>query len=428
MTVGFFSPLPPARTGIADYSAALIGALGKLADVRVGDPKADICLYQVGNNRLHTDMYRQALVRPGVVVLHDAVLHHFLLGSLDRQNYIEEFVHNYGEFERGYAAQLWESRGGSAQDPRYYDRALARRIAEASRVVVVHNPAAARIVSEHAPNTRVVEIPHLFWPPAAAPSEEETGRWRRAHGVLPDAFLFGVCGHLRASKRLPGILRAFDRVRHAGARACLLAAGDFVSEELEFALAPLLAAPGVIRVPYVPESEFPTLAAAVDACISLRDPPAGETSGIAIRFMGIGKPVLVSAGEEVARFPDDAVIRIERGLAEEPQLVDYMMWLVEHPERARQIGGRAAAHIAGRHSPDLAARQLLRLALLLLPLTAAAAPRPHPPNPVRIVAGARRAGAHARRHRPGRPTSSVRRGPPACRRSSFARPMARAPS
>jgi glycosyltransferase involved in cell wall biosynthesis len=352
VTVGFFSPLPPAPTGVADYSAALLAALSQLADVRVGDPAADVCLYHVGNNPLHSEIYRQALARPGVVVLHDAVLHHMLLGCLDRQSYIDEFAYNYGESERGHAGRLWDARSRSAQDPSYFDRALVRRIAEASRAVVVHNPAAARIVREHAPQAHVAEIPHLFAPEWGRPASVPAPR---------DAFLFGVFGHLRESKRLPGILRAFARVRNAGARIRLLVAGDFVSKDLESALAPMLGAPGVLRVPYVPQAEFQALAASVDAGIGLRHPSAGETSGIAIRLMGIGKPVLVSAGQEVARFPDDAVIRIDRGLAEEPLLVDYMMWLVEHPEQARQIGARAAAHIAAHHSPDLVARRYFEL-------------------------------------------------------------------
>ena len=35
--------------------------------------------------------------------------------------------------------------------------------------------------------------------------------------------------------------------------------------------------------------------------------------------------------------------------------------LVEHPEQARQIGARAAAHIAAHHSPDLVARRYFEL-------------------------------------------------------------------
>ena len=362
MTVGFFSPLPPARTGVADYSAALLAALRTLADVRVDAADADVCLYHLGNNPLHASIYLRALATPGVAVLHDAVLHHLFLGCLDRQAYLDEFVYNYGERCRAEAETLWAARGGSAGDARYFKRALVRRVAEASRAVVVHNPAAARIVREHAPAARVVEIPHLFAPPGPLPAEE-VREWRARRGISEDTFLFGVFGHLRESKRLPGILRAFERVRKvgAGARAALLIAGDFVSSELEAALGPWLAGAGVLRAPFCPEREFWKQAAAVDASISLRDPSAGETSGVAIRLMGLGKPVLVSAGEEVARIPEESAIRIDRGLAEEPMLVEYMMWLVEHSEKARQIGARAAAHIAAAHSPELAARLYFEL-------------------------------------------------------------------
>jgi hypothetical protein len=216
VTVGFFSPLPPARTGVADYSAALLEALGQRCEVKVGDTEADVCLYHLGNNPLHGEIYRQALVRPGVVVLHDAVLHHLLLGCFDRQAYIDEFAYNYGEFERGLAVRLWEARGRSALDPRYFDRALVRRIAEVSLAVVVHNPAAARIVRQHAPLARVVEIPHLFlpeWGQRLDTSVETAGR------SACTTFLFGVFGHLRESKRIPSILRAFGRVRSAGTHA-----------------------------------------------------------------------------------------------------------------------------------------------------------------------------------------------------------------
>ena len=113
MTIGFHSPLPPAPTGVADYAAALLEELRARGDVRVNSAGGDVCLYHLGNNPLHREIYRQALVRPGVAVLHDAVLHHFLLGLLGRADYIEEFVYNYGEWSRGLAAELWEARSRS---------------------------------------------------------------------------------------------------------------------------------------------------------------------------------------------------------------------------------------------------------------------------------------------------------------------------
>lgn len=355
MTVGFHSPLPPAPTGVADYAAALLEELRARGDIRVNSPGGDVALYHLGNNPLHREIYRQAVARPGVAVLHDAVLHHFLLGQLSRADYIEEFVYNYGEWSRGLAAELWEERPRSPQDARYFQYAMVRRVAEASRAVVVHNPGAARIVAAHAASARIVEIPHLFRPPA--PVEQSLAlRWRARHGIAPGAFLFGVFGHLRETKRLLPVLRAFNRVRAAGAQAALLVAGEFVSTQLAQAAQPLLTAPGVVHMGYLPEPEFWLAAAAVDACINLRSPAAGETSGIAIRMMGIGKPVLVSSGEETARLPEAACLRVPTGLAEERVLAEYMRWLGESRTAAREIGLRAAAHIAAHHSPAEASR------------------------------------------------------------------------
>src|SRR5258708_20400514 len=169
MTVGFHSPLPPAHTGVADYSTALLTALQKLGHVEVNAASADIHLYHVGNNRLHRDIYTRALREPGVTVLHDAVLHHFFLGNLTEQQYIDEFVYNYGSWHTDLARSLWKTRARSATDPRYFEYPMLKRLAEQSLAIIVHNPAAAEMVKAHAPATNIHEIPHLFVPPELPP-------------------------------------------------------------------------------------------------------------------------------------------------------------------------------------------------------------------------------------------------------------------
>ena len=42
VTVGFYSPLPPARTGVADYAAALLAALRRLGPVEVAPERCDV--------------------------------------------------------------------------------------------------------------------------------------------------------------------------------------------------------------------------------------------------------------------------------------------------------------------------------------------------------------------------------------------------
>jgi glycosyltransferase involved in cell wall biosynthesis len=279
---------------------------------------------------------------------------------LNEASYIEEFVHNYGEWNRSLAAQLWRVRAASGADTRYFAFPMLRRVAERSRAVVVHNPEAARMVLAEAPGVRVVEIPHLF-APAPGPGEAEALRYRQRLGVPAGAFLFGVFGYLRESKRLETILRVFSDVRRSHGEACLLVAGDFVSTDLERAVAPILKDPGVIRRPFLQEREFGLAAAAVDACINLKSPSAGETSGIAVRMMGLGKPVLATDGPEISRIPEDAVLRIPSGVPERESLLVHMRLLISVNDAAGAIGRRASAYISELHSVDRAARQYWKL-------------------------------------------------------------------
>lgn len=360
LTAGFYSPLPPARTGVADYAAALLAELRRHGKVEIAPARCDVALYHLGNNALHAAIYRRALEQPGVVVLHDSVLHHFLLGQLSEAAYIEEFVYNYGEWSRGLAHDLWQSRASSASDNRYFDSPLLKRVAECARAVVVHNPAAGGVVKAHAPQARIVEIPHLFQPPPAA-SEADRLRYRQSLGIAPGAFLFGMFGYLRESKRLIPALQAFAEVHNALPDTAMLVAGGFVSRDLERAAAPLLDAPGVIRLPHLSENDFWLAAASVDACINLKYPAAGETSGIAIRLMGLGKPVILTDSAECARYPEDACVRVPPGAAEGDSLRHHMTMLASVREAARAIGENAAAYMQERHRLDRVGRQYWRL-------------------------------------------------------------------
>lgn len=356
MKVGFFSPLPPARTGVADYSAALLEALRPMGDVEVNARHADVALYHIGNNPLHSEIYRRAIEIPGVVVLHDAVLHHFLLGTLSEREYIAEFVSNYGSWNEELARDLWKRRARSAADPTYFRYPMLKRIAERSRAVIVHNPRAAAMVRSHAPDVAIHEIPHLFTAPTPAPDASDVIRLRHRLGVPGHRFLFGVFGHLRESKRLASVLRAFEKARRV-ADIALLVAGDFVSTDLARAMEPLLkAVPNILRAGFSEELQFWQYAAATDACINLRYPAAGETSGISIRMMGIGKPVLMSNGLETSRFPEPACIRVDSGVEEPEMLAEYMLWMARFTGDARAIGQRAQGHIRAEHAPERVAR------------------------------------------------------------------------
>jgi glycosyltransferase involved in cell wall biosynthesis len=249
---------------------------------------------------------------------------------------------------------------------------LLKRAAERARAVVVHNLAAGCVVKAHAPNARIVEIPHLFQPPPAA-SVADRLRYRQSLGIAPGAFLFGIFGYLRESKRLIPALQAFAEVHRDLPDTAMLVAGDFVSRDLARAAEPLLRAYGVIRLPHLSESDFWLAASSVDACINLKYPAAGETSGIAIRLMGLGKPVILTDSPECARYPEDACLRVPAAAAESDSLRHNMILLASFREAAKAIGENAAAHMQARHRLDSAGAQYWQL---LREVAAQKKPRP----------------------------------------------------
>ena len=132
----------------------------------------------------------------------------------------------------------------------------------------------------------------------------------------------GVFGHLRESKRLPVVLRAMKRAWDRGADARLLIAGRVRVPRSGARARAVSERPRILRTGHLPEPDFWRFASATDVCVNLRYPAAGESSGIAVRMMGIGKPVVFTAGEEIARIPENACLRVDPGAAEEEMLAE----------------------------------------------------------------------------------------------------------
>ncbi len=353
--LALISPLPPDKTGVADFTARLAAKLSERWDVelrRGANPealrRADARLYQIGNNALHAGAYEAALAIPGVVELHDAVLHHFLLGRLTREQYLDEFALNYGEWARQEGDRLWQRRGQASTDEAFFQRPLLRRIVEAAQAVIVHNPAARAAVESVSKETTIVQIPH-FAEAVPEPTEAERRGARRQLGVDPDDLLISCFGFQRPTKRLRSVFRAAAQLPTPHR---VLIAGEFVSANYEATLEPWLSQSTTIRRPYAPETEFRSFAAATDVCVNLRSPSAGESSGIAMRLMALGRPVILTHGAETSGFPESTVVKVDPGEAEEAMLAASLELLAAQPELRRAIGAAGRAHLLEHHALD----------------------------------------------------------------------------
>jgi glycosyltransferase involved in cell wall biosynthesis len=347
--LGHFPPLAgPEQTGVADYAQALENLLSHRFDL-LSYKAARVNLYHVGNNGLHREIYGRALSQPGIVILHDIVLQHLHLGMLQRDRYIKEFAYNYGEWSRGLAERLFDGRSKSAIEPAYFRYPMLRRLLESPNLVVVHSESARRRIQALGHPQPTIVVPHVRLPiEPIHPSERE--QLRASWSIPPRGFVFGIFGHLRETKRIPSALRAFQRLRAVIPQAFLLIAGQPTSETFARALEPWMGTPGVIRYGSTSPRDFDRLCQSVDACINLRYPSAGETSGIAMRMSEAAKPVLVTSSKGEENMP--GCIPIESGLAEESMLHDAMLWLATHPADALALGQLGREHLERQHSAD----------------------------------------------------------------------------
>ena len=355
MRIAQVSPLPPARTGVAEFASHIERELSKYAEVESFTQaekgrlrEFDARLYQIGNNPSHEGAYRAAMEVPGVVELHDAVLHHFQLGRLGPESYVREFCHCHGDWLADLAKQLWRARSSSASEAMYFRYPMSRRVVESAERVIVHNPAALDMARESAPGADIVEIPHYVETPPSS-SAEQLAATRLRLEIPRGLVVFGCFGFHRPTKRLRSVLRALRAVT-SGWR--LLVVGEFVSPDFEEALGSMLTDHRVIRIPYVSDEELWELAAITDICVNLRWPTAGETSGIAMKLLALSKPVVVTRGPEWDRFPAGSLAPVDPGEVEEEMLAECLVRLAGDQELRKAMGEEAGKHVRQKHAID----------------------------------------------------------------------------
>ena len=352
MKVAYYSPMPPERSGIADYSALLLPALRRRADVTVvkrGRTRpargTDLSLYHVGNNPdAHGWIVDALRRRAGIVVLHDFVLHHLVagltIGRRDGHGYLDAMEREGGVVGRLLGHGVLDKRIPPLWESRPQEFHLAGEVLGLATGLIVHShhvEERARAAGFEGP---VWRVPHPAWPvPEIGPSSKET----QGHPLV------GSFGNVNSSKRIPQLLEAFARLRRdrPGARLLLVGATS-PGFDLERRLQRLgLSDEGILREDYVEERRLWSLMAACDVCVSLRAPTMGETSGSVIRQLSLGKPAIVSDTGWFAELPDGVALKIPVGDGEVDAL-HAALELIARDGGVREAMSRAALELARR--------------------------------------------------------------------------------
>jgi glycosyltransferase involved in cell wall biosynthesis len=257
------------------------------------------------------------MAHPGVIVLHDLVLHHLIvemtLARGDVDGYVEALRANHGEagaaWARGRAAGL-HSELGNFLFP------ASVEVAKRSRAVIVHNRYAKERLESFGVETPIFVAPHPYEPFTLAARRQSNER------------VIGLFGFLTSAKRSEVILEAFRRAGQPKLRLLVVGepAPDIDVERFR--------SEGITFTGYV--DDLAPYYARADRLVNLRYPTAGETSGTLIRALAAGKPVAVSDYAQFAELPDDCVVKIPLGAGEVDALVHFFTADLPDPSAAQR--------------------------------------------------------------------------------------------
>jgi glycosyltransferase involved in cell wall biosynthesis len=352
MRVAYYSPLPPDRSGIADYSAHLLPALEQRVEVKVAKHRrsprgCDVALYHVGNNPgAHGWIVEALRKRPGIVVLHDVVLHHLVAGmtvARDRPDgYLDAMQLESGVVGRllahgvvdGLLQPLWEDRAA--------DFPLTMWVVEPATGIIVHSRFAEQWVRELGFTGPVWRIPMPAWQVPVASVEA-----RR-----PDVVI-GCFGHMNTAKRIPQVLDAFSRLLvHRPDAQLVLAGGHSPGFDLERLLASRNLGDAVVRYDYLAEESLWQLIADSDVLVNLRSPTMGETSAMVVRALSLGKPLVVSDVGWFSELPDEVAIKVPVDERETEALVHALERLAGDVADRERMGKAASDWARREHDLD----------------------------------------------------------------------------
>lgn len=386
LRIGWVSPLPPGTSGIADYCAELLPVLARTSPglelELYGDGPAstdwpggegfelhplehlprragrlDGVLYHLGNDaRHHGATWRWLREVPGVVVLHEFMLHHLVqeltLVRNDLEGYVEEHRYCYGAD----VARRVRARVEAGMPVDRWSHPLFERVVDSSLALLVHNRTTRDRVLASRPEARITVVPHhVSLAGLPEPGSLDVAEVRRRLGVPADAFLVASFGHITPSKRLEVSLRAFSRLHRRAPEAVYVVVGEVSSHYDLDRLVPAGlrrpdGGPAVVTTGRVPLADMLAAMVACDVAVNLRHPTGGETSGTLMRLLGLGRPVIVSDTGSFREIPDGCCAKVPLDTSEEEVLAALLLALAEDPGLRTAQGDNARRHMARHHT------------------------------------------------------------------------------
>jgi glycosyltransferase involved in cell wall biosynthesis len=377
----YVSPLPPEKSGIADYSAELVPELARYYDVElvIGQDKVDDArlsgyplrsvewlrehgwrydrvLYHFGNSHAHKHMFELLREVPGIVVLHDFYLSG-VLDNLEREGYLP----------LAFLKALYESHGftglaGHRKDgrnPSIWTYPVNKGVLDAASGVIVHSDFSRDLATRwYGKGTadRWHTVPLLRGKPEGADSPEARAAARALLGLADGEFLVCSFGMLGRTKLNEELLDAFLAAPLAGDRSCRLVfvgANDpgLYGAGLVRKIGASQAAARINITGFVDAAAYADYLAACDCAVQLRSATRGETSAAVLDCLLYGAPTIVNAHGSTASISDDLLVKLPDAFST-GELAAALERVHGDATLRHALRDKALAHMAAEHAPE----------------------------------------------------------------------------
>lgn len=374
--LAFISPLPPERSGIADYSAELLPYLSKYYDIYVvvnqdssddfwtnqGGRIRDIAwlqkhihgidrvLYQFGNSSFHQHMPELLKTIPGVVVLHD-----FYLSGLFG------WIESLGGMDGAWVKALYTAHGYSAVQMRICNPESANyyypanfEIFQYAHGIITHSKYSQQLAYKWYKNSygnKWETIPLLRSPASVL----DKNAAKKALGFTEDDFLICSFGFLDPTKLNHRLLKCWLTSALAQDPRCHLifvgaSHSNLYREEL-LGIAKGNRAVKRIRITGFASPElFRQYLDAADIAVQLRTQSRGETSAAVLDCMNHALPVIVNANGSIAELDPNMLWMLPNEF-DDAELINALETLWRSSEQRQALGEKARAVILENHAP-----------------------------------------------------------------------------
>lgn len=376
--VAYLSPLPPDKSGIADYSAELLPELARYYDIEVvtdqetiADPMVaanfprrsvawfdahakhyDRIVYHFGNSSFHQHMFELLERHPGVVVLHDFFLSG-ILAYMDGHRFRPYAFPVALYHSHGYPAMLEDKAGRGGAIWKY---PCNKTVIDHATGVIVHSQYSKVLArqwykADTADQWQTIPLLRAF------PVQIDRSAARKRLGIWEGEFVvcaFGILGPTKLNDRL---LHAWLVSPLAEGKRChLVFVGQCDSNpygrELQATLARAKARHGDrVRITgFVTPEDYRNYLAAADIAVQLRSMSRGETSASILDCLAYGIPTIINANGSAAELPDDVLVKLDDEF-DNDALTQALTGLWKDTARRTELSQRAIAFVRSEHHP-----------------------------------------------------------------------------